>query len=127
MVVLISGAVFTLLMLVVILFQCALALGKPWGEYAMGGKFPGKFPPAMRAACLFQIVILAGIAAIVMSESGFILSRGSAFSDKGIWFVVAFSTLAVILNLITRSSKERKIWAPVSIVLFATSLVVALS
>ena len=29
----------------VVAFQVALAAGMPWGEYAMGGAFPGQFPP----------------------------------------------------------------------------------
>ena len=28
----------------VIAFQFALALGAPWGAYAMGGAFPGRYP-----------------------------------------------------------------------------------
>ncbi|MEK4110124.1 hypothetical protein ABIC86_002354 [Paenibacillus sp. DS2363] len=44
MIVLTSAIAFTFLILIVILFQVALAVGVPWGEYAMGGKFPGKYP-----------------------------------------------------------------------------------
>lgn len=44
MIVLTSAIAFTFLILIVILFQVALAVGVPWGEYAMGGKFPGKNP-----------------------------------------------------------------------------------
>ena len=35
---------------IIILFQLALAAGSPWGEYAMGGAFPGQLPPALRLA-----------------------------------------------------------------------------
>jgi hypothetical protein len=36
------------------------------------------------------------------------------------------SGLAVVLNSISRSAGERRIWVPISIVLLASSLVVAL-
>lgn len=40
----ISAYIFSAL-IVVAAFQLALALGAPWGEMAMGGKFTGRFPP----------------------------------------------------------------------------------
>jgi hypothetical protein len=45
-----AAIVYTLATAVVVGFRLALAAGAPWGEYAMGGRFPGRFPPAMRAA-----------------------------------------------------------------------------
>lgn len=42
----------------VVIFQFGLALGAPWGELAMGEKFPGRWPINMRVAALFQIVVL---------------------------------------------------------------------
>jgi len=42
----------------VVAFQIALAVGAPWGEFAMGGAFPGQFPPALRIAALVQATLL---------------------------------------------------------------------
>ncbi|WP_293202055.1 hypothetical protein [Paenibacillus sp.] len=127
LIVLTSAIVFTVLILIVILFQMALAAGVPWGEYAMGGKFPGKYPIAMRFACLFQIAILAFIGIIVLSKSGLLLPEWSAFADIAIWFIVAYLILGTILNLITRSVWERRIWANVTIVMLITSIIIATS
>ena len=44
----IAGIVYAAATAVVAAFQIALALGAPWGAYAMGGAFPGQFPPTMR-------------------------------------------------------------------------------
>lgn len=44
-----------------------------------------------------------------------------------IWLPVGVSALAVLLNLVTPSAGERRIWVPVSLVLLASSLVVALA
>lgn len=126
MILFISSVGFTILIAIVILFQAALAVGMPWGEYAMGGKYPGKLPAPMRVACLIQIVILAFLAVIVLSQSGSILPGWSGFAKVAIWFVVAFSVLSTILNLITRSVWERRIWAPVAVLMLVTSLIVAI-
>lgn len=123
----ISAIVFSSLIAVVILFQLALAAGIPWGCYAMGGKYPGKYPPVMRIAALFQIIILALLALIVLSKSGITLHRWYPFANHAIWFVVVFSTVATILNVLTKSKWERRIWAPVSVLLLITSITVAIN
>ncbi len=122
----ISAIIFSILIGIVILFQLALAAGMPLGSYAMGGKFPGKYPPAMRLACLIQVIILTLIALIVLSKSGLIFIDWYSFTESAIWFVVAFSMIATIMNLITRSVWERRIWAPVSLLLLITSIIVAI-
>lgn len=120
-----SAIIFAAAMGIVILFQLALAAGMPWGSIAMGGKYPGKYPPIMRAVAIIQIVILAGVASIVLSKVGLILPEWDSFATKGIWFVVGFSLLATILNIITKSVWERRIWAPISLILLITSINVA--
>ena len=62
----IAALVFSGLIGLVCAFQLALALGAPWGQFAMGGAFPGVFPPAMRLVAVVQIGILALIALLVM-------------------------------------------------------------
>ncbi|KUP23369.1 MULTISPECIES: hypothetical protein [Paenibacillus] len=121
-----AATVFSVLICIVILFQAALAAGMPWGEYAMGGKFSGRLPAPMRAACLVQIVILALLALIVLSKAEMLLPGWREFADVAVWFVVAFSVIASVLNLITKSVRERRIWAPVSILMLLSSLIVAL-
>ncbi|CAM4378611.1 hypothetical protein L1N85_25675 [Paenibacillus alkaliterrae] len=122
----ISATVFSALIAIVILFQIALAAGMPWGSYAMGGKFPGKFPPTMRIAALIQVIILSLIASIVLIKSGLIFPDWSSFTEAAIWFVVAFSVIATLLNVITRSVWERRIWAPVCLLMLITSIIVAI-
>ncbi|AIQ53464.1 hypothetical protein [Paenibacillus sp. FSL R7-0331] len=121
-----AATVFSILITIVILFQAALAAGMPWGEYAMGGKFPGRLPVPLRVACLIQIVILALLALIVLSKAEMLLPSWRELADVTVWFVVAFSVIASVLNLITKSVRERRIWAPVSIVMLISSLIVTL-
>jgi hypothetical protein len=110
----------------VVAFQVALAAGAPWGAYAMGGVFPGQFPPALRIAALVQAAVIAGMAAVVLSRAGILLVRWSRVSRWLVWVVVAFTVVSLALNLITPSAAERAIWAPVALLLLASSAVVAI-
>src|SRR5262245_26354436 len=82
----------------VIVFQLALAAGAPWGAYAMGGAFPGRFPPELRVAAVVQAVILAGLALVVLARAGITLPKWSRASRWLIWVVVAFSAVSLVLN-----------------------------
>ena len=113
--------------LLVIAFQLALALGAPWGSYAMGGAFPGRFPPRMRIAAVVQAVLLGLVAAIVLAGANLVFPMLDSELRWLLWVPVAISAAAVVLNLITPSAGERRIWVPVSLVLLASSLVVALT
>ena len=122
-----AALVYTVLSAGVIVFQIALALGAPWGEYAMAGAFPGQFPPEMRIGAVIQAILLAGFAIIVLTRAGMILTKWVRASKWLIWIVVAFATLSFILNLITPSAGERAIWAPIAFLLMITCGIVAFS
>ena len=121
----IAALAYAIISLAVIAFQIALAAGVPWGAFAMGGAFPGQFPPALRIGALVQAVLLLALAAVVLARAGVILPRWSRVSRWLIWFVVAFTTLSLVLNLITPSAGERAIWAPIAFLLLISSGIVA--
>ena len=121
----IAGIVYAAATAIVAAFQIALALGAPWGAYAMGGAFPGQFPPEMRVAALIQAGILLGFAGIVLARAGIALRRWERVSRWMVWVVVAFAAVSLVLNLITPSAGERMLWAPVALVLLVCSLLVA--
>lgn len=125
--VLLAATLFGFFGLVAVLFQLALAAGMPWGELAMGGRYPGRFPPALRFAALLQAGILGVLGLIVLVRAGIILPEWLTVSRKAIWGVVAFCALSLIANLITPSRRERMIWAPVAAILLLSSILVALS
>jgi hypothetical protein len=122
-----AAIVYAVISFFVVAFQLALAAGVPWGAYAMGGAFPGQFPPALRLAAIVQAAILAGLAAIVLSRAGLILPRWSRASSWLIWVVVIFSIISLILNLLTPSAGERAIWAPIAFLMLISSSMVAFS
>lgn len=123
----IPAYIFTAFTAIVIAFQLALALGAPWGEMAMGGKYPRRFPLHMRIAALFQIVLLGVIALIVLTKAEVMLPEWYGVSQTAVWFVVAFFVIGTVLNVITPSKKERRLWAPVNIVMLLCVLAVAQS
>jgi len=127
MIVTIAAIVFSILIGIVVLFQFGLVVGMPWGEATMGGKYPGKLPLPMRIVSVFSMLILTTLAIIVLTKADLILAELKSIAFTAIWFVVGFSVIAIILNTLTPSKIERKIWAPTTALLLITSLIVALS
>src|SRR5512139_2958232 len=117
--------VYAVVTIMVVAFQIGLALGAPWGAYAMGGAYPGQFPPSLRIAALIQAALLLLFAGIVIARAGLGLRRWARASRWLVWFVVAFGAVSLLLNLITPSPGERMIWAPVALILLACGLLVA--
>jgi len=122
----IAAVAYAVLMTITVLFQFCLAIGLPWGAASMGGKYSGKYPLNMRIVSLFNMIILSGILIIVLAKADIVFSQMKKFSMTAIWFVVAFSAVAAVLNIITPSKIERQIWAPVTVIQLIASIVVAL-
>jgi hypothetical protein len=106
------------------LFQVGLAAGAAWGEYAMGGAFPGVMPLHMRIAAAVQAVILLLMACVVLSYAGIILSGWRRAARYLIWVIFVYGVLGAILNLITPSLRERQIWGPVTVVMLVLVIIV---
>jgi hypothetical protein len=111
----------------VVLFQSALALGAPWGSYAMGGAFPGAYPQPMRFAAAGQGVVLGLVGLIVLARAGLLLPSWRRGAGILIWPIVLLLAVSLVLNLITPSPMERVVWALIAGLLFLSSLRVALS
>lgn len=122
-----AATIFAALTIVAILFQVALAAGLPWGALAMGGKYPGKFPPTLRFLTLIQIALLAGMATVVLARAGVAFSELRPLAGTLIWVVVPVSALSMAMNLATPSKWERIVWGPVTVTLFICALIVALN
>lgn len=73
------------------------------------------------------MMILGLIAALVLSNADLLLPQLKSISNIGIWFVVAFLALGTVLNTITPSKIERRIWAPVAFLQLITCLIVAIN
>lgn len=123
----VAAIIYAIVSSVVVAFQIGLAAGAPWGAYAMGGAFPGQFPPELRIAAIIQAALLVGLAVVVLARAGLVLPGWSRVTRWLVWVVVVFAALSLVLNLITPSAGERAIWAPVALLLLISSAVVAFS
>lgn len=121
----IAANVFIFFAALLILFQIALALGAPWGEYAMGGVSPGQFPTEMRVGAVIQALLWAGFACVIAARAGVGLHALARASRWLAWIVVAISAVGLVLNLITPSAGERMLWVPVAVVLLVCAVLVA--
>jgi hypothetical protein len=112
---------------IVVVFQLALALGAPWGERAMGGRWSGTLPPAARVGAVVQAIVLALLALVVLDAAG-VLDLGWTDALPWLpWVPVAVASLSAVMNAATRSPAERRTWLPVALVLLASSLIVAIA
>jgi hypothetical protein len=124
--VIISAQIYAALASIVIIFQACLAAGMPWGAASMGGKFKGKYPPKMRVVAVVNMLILMFLTSIVFAKAELFFLNMLPFAKIAIWGVVVFAFIGTILNTITPSKIER-IWAPLALIHFITSIIVALN
>jgi len=85
---------FSLLITLAVLFQPASATGGHEKQAAMGGRFPGRLPAAMRLGAVLQAALLLALAAVVLVRGGVLASLWHPASRKDIWFVVACSAVS---------------------------------
>ena len=126
MAVAIPAVLYALCTAIAVGFQLALAAGAPWGHLAMGGRYPGRLPTAIRMAAWGSAAMLIFLALVVLSRADQIdFVSGSV--DWLAWVAVAVSAISLVMNLATPSAPERRLWAPIGAIMVLTSLAVALS
>lgn len=109
----------------VCIFQLAIILGAPWGEYTQGGGNIGALPAAGRVFAGVSFLLLVAMALILLARAGMGPWKSAAPRLLAVlgWGTVVYLGLAIALNLATPSSHERMLWAPVSVVMFVLALV----
>ena len=112
----IAATVAVGLLVVVAVFQLALALGAPFGKAAWGGVHDGVLPARLRAASAFVgLVVYPAVIAVVLSASGVI--DADLVPGRGavtMWVLTAIFLLGAMANAVSRSRVERW-WALVSL------------
>ena len=106
-------------------FQVCLALGAPWGELTLGGRWPGRLPLKVRAIPALSAVLLSGFAATVLSRAGVAFQQMQGHAGLLSWVVVVYCLVGCVANAITPSKREKALWLPIVAVMFVTSFVVA--
>ena len=108
----------------VVIFQFAIVLGAPWGEYTQGGSHHGELDTAGRALAGFSLLLLGVMACALLARvgDGPMKSAPARLVTALGWVTVVYLGLAVVMNLASRSPGERIAWAPYSAVMFIIAL-----
>jgi hypothetical protein len=126
---LLTAAAFTLfaVQICVSLFQLALVLGAPMGEYTLGGSNSGRLPTKLRIVSSLSMVLNLAIGGHYLAQTGTVQPLLPAdLNQITNWFLVGFTALGLLMNSISRSKKERRLWVPILILSLTCSVLVAL-
>src|SRR5512132_303144 len=101
-------------------FQVALVFGAPWAAYTQGGETEGALDPSGRVFAAISCAILLVMAAAILARvrEGPLRGAPGKLVAALAWFTTIYAAVAVVLNLATRSSSERAVFAPTAILLF---------
>ncbi len=109
------------------LFQLAIVLGAPLGEYAYGGQNSGVLPIPYRIASIFSFLVALAIAGHYLAQLGVLAPLlGSELNQLANWAIVVFNIPAAVLNNITKSQKEKRLWGGTTIANLLASVIVAI-
>ncbi|WP_062303865.1 hypothetical protein [Demequina subtropica] len=117
--------VLTVVLAGLAVLQAALVLGAPLGRFAWGGQHR-VLPARLRVGSAVSIAVYGVIGLIAWDRADAIDLFGETFSEVAMWVCVAFFVLSIGSNAMSRSRPERLVMAPVSVVLAAAAVVVAL-
>jgi hypothetical protein len=111
----------------VALFQLALVLGAPMGEYTMGGQTTGKLPASLRFVAALSMLLNLAIGGHYLAQTGAVATLlPTDLNQIANWGLVAFTGVGLVLNSISRSKKERQLWVPVLLLAVTCAVIVAL-
>lgn len=102
----------------VIFFQIALIFGAPWGRITQGGQAEGPLALSGRLIAAASVLVLAGMGLSVLSADG----RWPGWPYWTGWVGAAVNALSMILNWITPSPAERRLWGPVMTFMLVVAL-----
>lgn len=112
MVSLIGACAFSIVILLSLLIMC----GFPLGEFTMGGKYK-VFPKKLRIIVAIQIVLQLFFLIVILQMGGFIPLWFSAKATKVIGVVMSvYLSFNVIMNLMSKSKKEKYVMTPISLI-----------
>lgn len=107
------------------LFQFALVLGAPMGEFAFGGQDP-VLPAQYRFSAAVSGLVMLAIAGHYIAQLGWLSPLLDADLNAIVnWVLVAFFAFSALMNNLTRSQKEKRLWGGTTIAMLLASVIVA--
>lgn len=107
------------------MFQLLLAAGAPVGHFAWGGQ-NRVLPVRLRLGSIVSAALYAAFAMVALDRAGLISVLPDQVVQIAMWVVVGVLVLGTIPNLISRSTPERYVMAPLSLLLSGLGAVIAL-
>lgn len=108
------------------LFQLALVLGAPMGEYAFGGQAPN-LPVRYRVASAVSFVVMLAISGHYIAQLGIFTPLLPASQNAVVnWVLVGFFGLSAVMNNITKSEKEKRLWGGTTVAMLLAAVIVAI-
>ncbi|MGC1419373.1 MAG: hypothetical protein WA786_04550 [Acidimicrobiales bacterium] len=109
------------------LLQILLAAGLPLGHAAFGGEHR-VLPIRLRVASAVSVLVFAAAFCVILARVGLfgMGSRKSLLVQVGTWVLVVLFGLSTLANVASRSHWERRVMAPVALLLTICFVAVAL-
>ncbi len=104
-------------------FQIALIVGAPWGRITHGGQRAGRLPLSGRIVAAVSIPIQAAMALSITSAAD-LWPDWPAWAG---WTALAIQSVITVLNWITPSRPERRLWGPITLTMLVMAGLVVLS
>ncbi len=121
----IASIIAAILLFSVAVFQVLLALGYPFGEFAMGG-YHKVLPKKLRVVSVMNALILLFMGFVVLQHTNVVNGLELLSTNTVVWVITIFLGFNTITNLISRSKKERFMMTPLSGLIFLLCLFIAL-
>ncbi|GAK08244.1 hypothetical protein [Geomicrobium sp. JCM 19038] len=102
----------TFVLLLVAMFQLLLAIGKPLGAYTLGGYYTVLPLPLRFVSALSSVVVLL-IIVVYLSHVQWIPIQWLPTTPL-LWGIAIFFILNTIANLLSKSTKERRVMTPIA-------------
>lgn len=124
----VAGWIGAILISGLVIFQLLLAFGKPYGHLAWGGRHPAKLPTSLRAASAFSaLILLFAILLLLERTQIFSILNFPNLTYYGVWVLALFFGLSTIANRYSTSETERRVMAPLALLLCALCIIVGMA
>jgi len=123
----ISAVIVILIFSGLSIFQLLLALGKPYGKAAYGGKYD-VLPDNLRILSCIAILIFMAASLFVAVRAEFLINFPFPdIANIGVWVFALYLSFNTVLNSVSESKLEKKIMTPISFTAAICLFIVALS
>lgn len=113
--------------IIIIVLNILIIIGLPLGELTLGGKYK-ILPPKLRILAFFSLIVQVFCVVIILQAANYISLWFSIEVTKNICFALSiYFLLNTVMNLLSKSKKEKYIMTPLSLMVAICFFVTAFS